>query len=395
MCSVKYQYNHPNRQLNSYLQRLNINFTIKSVFALLIICLTFSACKDKSKFEINGKFVNATPKTKVYLYNIQRADETAIDSTVLSDKGDFKFSGDAPNVDFFKVRIDNNEYVLIAKNGDVINLEADLSNQLQDYKLSGAEDAEKLGELNKTRNTFLAREAELQAQFQQNVAQNPGSRQAIIAQMGPELVKVRQGLVDYIVKFGMDNTQSLASFYAMNSLSPTDYEQELLAYSDKIKSNFNNNQAVTDFLVRMAKLRSVQVGQPAPDFTIPTIDGKDFKLSSLKGKYVMLDFWASWCQPCRQENPNVVKAYQKFKDKNFTIVGVSLDKDADAWKQAVTQDKLTWTHVSELNDFNGPTVKAYQVEAIPASFILDPEGKIIAKNLHGEELESFLNKTLR
>ncbi|WP_142527060.1 TlpA disulfide reductase family protein [Pedobacter westerhofensis] len=368
---------------------------MKKIFFFLALCIAFVACKDKSKFEIGGKFQNAQPKSKVYLYSIVKNNETAIDSTVLSDKGEFKFTGNAPEVDFFKVKIDNSEYVLIAKNGDVIKLEADLSSPTLDYKLSGADEADKLEELNKNRNQYVAKLTALETQFQENVVKNPESRQAIIAQMSPELIKVKQEMVDYILKFAMDNTTSLASFYAINSLSPSDYEQELLAYADKIKSNFNKNEAVTDFLVRMAKLRSVQVGQPAPDFNMPTIDGKTIKLSSLKGKYVMLDFWASWCQPCRQENPNVVKAYHKYKNRNFTIVGISLDKDAAAWKQAVAQDGLTWTHGSELNDFESATVRAYQVDQIPASFILDPEGKIIAKNLHGEELDSFLNKTLR
>jgi len=372
-----------------------IAIQMKRIFFFLALCITFAACKDKSKFEIGGKFEHATPKAKVYLYSIVKNVETATDSTVLSDKGEFKFAGDAPDVDFFKVKIDHSEYVLIAKNGDVIKLEADLSSPTLDYKLSGADEADKLEELNKNRNEYVAKLTALETQFQENVAKNPESRQAIIAQMSPELIKVKQEMVDYILKFAMDNTSSLASFYAINSLNPSDYEQEMLAYAEKIKSNFNKNDAVTDFLVRMAKLRSVQVGQPAPQFTMPTIDGKTISLSSLKGKYVMLDFWASWCQPCRQENPNVVKAYNKYKSRNFTIVGISLDKDAEAWKQAVIQDGLTWTHGSELNDFASATVRAYQVDQIPASFILDPEGKIIAKNLHGEELGSFLNKTLR
>jgi peroxiredoxin len=369
--------------------------SIKKIIFFLTLSIAFVACKDKSKFEIGGKFENATPKAKVYLYAIVKNVETATDSTVLSDKGDFKFTGDAPDVDFFKVKIDHSEYVLIAKNGDVIKLEADLNSPTLDYKLSGADEADKLEELNKNRNQYVAKLTALETQFQENVIKNPESRQAIIAQMSPELIKVKQGMVDYILKFAMDNTSSLASFYAINSLNPADYEQEMLAYAEKIKSNFNKNEAVTEFLVRMAKLRSVQVGQAAPEFNMPTLDGKTISLSSLKGKYVMLDFWASWCQPCRQENPNVVKAYNKYKNRNFTIVGISLDKDAAAWKQAVIQDGLTWIHGSELNDFESPTVRAYQVDQIPASFIIDPQGKIIAKNLHGEELDSFLNKTLR
>ncbi len=125
-----------------------------------------------------------------------------------------------------------------------------------------------------------------------------------------------------------------------------------------------------------------------------SMDGKPISLADFKGKYVLLDFWASWCMPCRNENPNIVKAYNTYKDKNFTILGISLDKDPKAWAQAIAADKLTWSHASELKDFEGPTVRLYQIEAIPSSFLIDPTGKIVAKNLRGEELAAFLEKTL-
>lgn len=367
---------------------------MNKILFFLSICIAFMACGDKSKFEISGKFENAKPQTKVYLYGINKATEEALDSTVLSDKGEFRFSHATADVDFFRVKIDNSEYMLIAKNGDAIKLEANLTDPSMNYTLSGAAEADKLEELNKNKNGYIAKIAALQAQFEENVAGQPQNRDAIANQMRPALMKENEGLVNYILKFAMDNTNSLAGFYAINSLNPSDYEKEILAYADKIKSNFNKNAAVTDFLVRMAKLRSVQVGQLAPDFTMNTIDGKSIKLSDLKGKYVLLDFWASWCQPCRQENPNVVRLYKQYKDKNFTILGVSLDKDPIAWKQAVIQDGLTWTHASELKDFESPTVRLYQVDAIPSSFLLSPDGKIIAKNLRGEELAAFLAKTL-
>ena len=368
---------------------------VKKLLFVLAVGLAFVACTDKDKFEIGGKFEHAAPKSVVYLFGISRSSEVALDSTVLSDKGEFKFVKSTPDVDFFRVKIDNSEYMIIAKNGDQIKLEADLEDKTLAYKLSGAAEADKLEELNKNKNEYIAKIAALQAQFEQNVASQPGNRDAIANQMRPALIKENQGLVDYILKFAMDNTSSLAGFYAINSLNPTDYETELIAYADKIKNNFNKNEAVTEFLVRMTKLKSVQVGQTAPDFTMPTIDGKTIKLSSLRGKYVMIDFWASWCAPCRRENPNVVKAYQKYKDRNFTILSISIDKDPVAWKQAVVADGLTWTHASELKDFDSPTARLYQVEAIPSSFIIDPSGKIIAKNLSGADLDSFLNKTLR
>jgi len=367
---------------------------MKRLSYLLLICLAFAACKDKSKFTIDGKIQNAATKSKVYLFSLVKNNAVAIDSTVLSEKGEFKFAHETAGVDFFKVTADQNEYMIIAKNGDEIKLEADLSNKNMEYKLSGAEEADKLQELNVNKNRYTAKMAEIQRQFEEQVEAEPQNREAIANQMRPALMKETQGLVEFILKFANDNPQSLTSFYAINSLNPSDYEKEFIAYSDKIKSTFNNNTAVTEFLTRIAKLKSVQVGQVAPAFSIKSIDGKTVSLADFKGKYVLLDFWASWCMPCRQENPNVVKAYNQYKDNNFTIFSVSLDKDPVAWKQAVAADKLTWTHAGELADFEGPTVRLYQVEAIPSSFLIDPTGKIVAKNLRGEQLDDFLKNTL-
>jgi peroxiredoxin len=367
---------------------------MKKLSYLILLCLAFSACKDDSKFSINGQILNAAPKSKVYLFSLVKNNAVAIDSTVMSDKGEFKFSSTSAGPNFFKVTVDQNEYMIIAHNGDNIKLEADLSDKNMNYKLSGAEEADKLQELNINKNKYTAKMAAIQRQFEEQVEAQPTKREAIANQMRPALLKETQGLVDFILKFANDNPKSLASFYAMNSLNPSDYEKEFIAYSDKIKSNFNNNAAVTEFLVRMAKLKSVQIGQVAPAFSMKTIDGKTASLADFKGKYVLLDFWASWCMPCRQENPNVVKAYNKYKTRNFNIFSISLDKDPAAWKQAVAADKLTWTHGSELSDFEGPTVRLYQVESIPSSFLIDPAGKIIAKNLRGAELDAFLDKAL-
>ncbi|MFL5808383.1 MAG: peroxiredoxin family protein, partial [Flavisolibacter sp.] len=132
------------------------------------------------------------------------------------------------------------------------------------------------------------------------------------------------------------------------------------------------------------------VGTEALEFTQNDVDGKPVSLSSFKGKYVLLDFWASWCRPCRAENPNVVKAYAKFKDKNFTVLGVSLDQQKDAWLKAISADRLTWNHVSDLQYWNNSVAQMYHIESIPGNFLIDPNGKIIAKDLHGEELQTKL-----
>ncbi|MFN2457344.1 MAG: redoxin domain-containing protein [Chitinophagaceae bacterium] len=132
------------------------------------------------------------------------------------------------------------------------------------------------------------------------------------------------------------------------------------------------------------------VGTNAIDFSQPDVNGKPVTLSSFKGKYVLLDFWASWCRPCREENPNVVKVYQKFSNKNFTVLGVSLDKEKEPWIKAIQKDGLTWTQVSDLQLWSNEVAVMYRVQGIPQNFLIDPNGKIIAKNLRGPELESKL-----
>jgi peroxiredoxin len=132
-----------------------------------------------------------------------------------------------------------------------------------------------------------------------------------------------------------------------------------------------------------------------PDFSVADTSGKMVKLSSLRGKYILVDFWASWCGPCRKENPNVVKAYQQYHDKGFDIMSVSLDTNKDAWMKAVTKDNLTWNHVSDLKGWKSPVVAEYGIRAVPTSFLLDKDGKIIAKDLRGEKLEEKLKELMQ
>lgn len=163
---------------------------------------------------------------------------------------------------------------------------------------------------------------------------------------------------------------------------------------NSLSASVKNTGIGKKYASRIEKLRTVVIGAIAPEFTQADTSGKMISLSSFRGKYLLVDFWASWCGPCRAENPNVVKAFNKYKDKNFTILGVSLDRpqDKDKWLAAIHKDGLAWNHVSDLQYWTNAAAQLYGVQAIPQNFLLDPSGKIIGKNLRGDDLDKKLEE---
>jgi peroxiredoxin len=197
-------------------------------------------------------------------------------------------------------------------------------------------------------------------------------------------------------KFVQEHPKSIASIWLMlnelrNRLQPNEF-RDMFAGLDKSVQSSRYGEMAAGFL--KSAYRNA-LGVEAEDFAQEDVKGQLVRLSSFKGKYVLVDFWASWCGPCRQENPNVVKAYNKYKDKNFTVLGVSLDENRERWLGAIAQDGLSWTQVSDLKGWGNDVAVQYGVQAIPTNFLVDPSGKIIARNLRGEALEAKLAELLQ
>lgn len=196
-------------------------------------------------------------------------------------------------------------------------------------------------------------------------------------------------------EFVINNPGSYVSPMLLSSIAKELRPEEFELMVNAMDSLVSNSPVMMDLKGMMAKSFSVSIGKKAPDFTINDTNGKPVSLSSKIGSRLLLvDFWAGWCGPCRQENPNVLKVYQQFKNKGFDIIGVSLDRTKDEWVKAIADDKLLWTQVSDLKYFNSPVAKLYNVAAIPANFLLDEKGTIIASNLRGEALYNKINDIL-
>lgn len=210
--------------------------------------------------------------------------------------------------------------------------------------------------------------------------------------LNSEYMTLQKNMADDIMKFVVENKGSVASFFAATYILPEPSMELQEAALTAMKKDAPESRFTTELDDRLNAIKPLDIGGMAPEIALQSPDGEVIKLSSLRGKYVLIDFWASWCGPCRQENPNVKRVYDKYHSKGFEIYGVSLDKDGNKWKGAIQQDGLTWLHVSDLQGWSCSAAVTYKIHSIPATILLDKSGRIIAKNLRGQALEAKLHE---
>jgi peroxiredoxin len=373
--------------------------------------LIMTGCAKQANFTIDGKLNGSSKDSLIFEEMTEKSLEPR--ATIMTDaSGAFSFSDTAANPRLFFIRTTQKEYVMMmVMAGEKINITADKGKINETVKISGSPQSELVLEMNRQLIRATDKLDSLGAQFQslKGRGNDPEAETWIQTQYGKLMEEQKTYITDFIQKHSTEPASLLALSNQLGQqpvLNPrTDFDLfekvdvQLFKRYPKSALVLNLHKYVAAMRPQIQTANSqaklTGTGAIAPEISLPDPDGKTQSLSSLRGKIVLVDFWAGWCAPCRRENPNLVKAYNKYHSKGFEIFQISLDKTKPEWVAAIKQDGLNWIHVSDLKYWSSPVARQYGIESIPANYLLDKDGKIIGSNLRGADLEAELDKLFR
>ncbi|MFT7232262.1 MAG: peroxiredoxin [Cyclobacteriaceae bacterium] len=363
----------------------------KYFLAIPIILFLISCGSQKEGVPVTGMIADPVKDQLVILQKYTEAGMESVDTIAIDENGNFKTYVIVKETTFFRLNFYNLKVANLILNG--LEKKVEITTDMKDVNartvITGSPDSDHLAVFDRLIDNMKEDQKLINDQGREASQNNNESE---IRELSNEYMSLIDDFYGEVKIYAHKIKPSLAVFYGIGSLKLEDhfdfYDSLASFYNQELPDHFFTKNLVST----VSDTRNLAVGAVAPEISLPNPDGEIISLTSFRGKYVLIDFWAAWCRPCRQENPNVLRMYNLYKDQNFEILGVSLDRDRTAWLAAIKSDGISWQHVSDLKYFNSQAASDYKIGSIPATYLIGPDGKIIAKGLRGPSLEAKLKE---